>query len=362
MGRRGGPGGVGASGLGGLTTGPDTWRAILSVARRAPSPHNVQPWRVRLVSDRAAELFIDGARTLPNEDTTGSFLLSAMGMLIEAIDLVAAGHGLRLQAWQHGDAADVAALVSRPGARGLIPFARLDLVDAAGVQPEYDEALFLARRTSRIPLRPDPVPAIATRRLADLSAQWGHAYAQLSTPEAIEPAVDRNIDAVFHDMNVPHYHDEITEWFRYTRRATERTQDGLDWRCMNLSRVEFWLSARLPGLLRFPPSRAVFKRRYRRQLWPVPAIGVLAGNFFDPREAVHAGRFLMRFWLEVARLGLAMHPYGNLVTNPDAASWFSRHTGIPDAWLIFKLGASDVPPLSKRRDVEDILLPAGDAA
>jgi nitroreductase len=60
----------------------DPWREILEVARRAPSPHNVQPWRVKLVSREDAELFIDGQRTLPKEDLTGSFLLSAMGMFL----------------------------------------------------------------------------------------------------------------------------------------------------------------------------------------------------------------------------------------------------------------------------------------
>ena len=167
---------------------------------------------------------------------------------------------------------------------------------------------------------------------------------------------------MFHDLNVPDYHDEITGWFRFSRRATEGTRDGLDWRCMNLSQTEFWLSARLPRLLRFPPTRAVFKRRYRRQLGHVPAIGVLAGDFFDPARAVDAGRFLMRFWLETARLGLSLHPYGNLVTNPEAACWFAGHTGIADAWLIFKLGFSEVPPLSHRRAIADILVASGTTA
>lgn len=39
-------------------------RLAYFVARHAPSPHNVQPWRVKLISDDCAELFIDGARTL----------------------------------------------------------------------------------------------------------------------------------------------------------------------------------------------------------------------------------------------------------------------------------------------------------
>ena len=168
--------------------------------------------------------------------------------------------------------------------------------------------------------------------------------------------VAQNIEAVFDDMNLTSYHDEIAGWFRYTRRATERRNDGLDWRCMNLSKAEFWLSARWPGLLRWAPARAVFRRRYRSQLGHVPAIGILSGDFFSPGNAVRSGRFLLRFWLELARLDLYLHPYGNLVTNPAAAAWMGRHTGVAQAWLVFKLGYSEVPPLSRRRPLPDLLL------
>lgn len=164
--------------------------------------------------------------------------------------------------------------------------------------------------------------------------------------------IAQNIEAVFDDMNLPSYHDEITEWFRYTGRGN----DGLDWRCINLGKAEFWLSARLPGLLRWRPARALFRRRYRRQLGHVPAIGILSGDFFTPSNAIPSGRFLLRFWLELARLDLYLHPYGNLVTNPAAAAWFARHTGVAQAWLVFKLGYSDVPPLSRRLSLPDVLL------
>jgi hypothetical protein len=334
------------------------WHTILSVARHAPSPHNVQPWRVQLTSSHRAELFIDGTRTLPNEDTSGAFLLSAMGMFIEAIDLLAAPHGLRLESHLHRTAGELAGKVSRPTPPGLIAFATLQLVAAPEVQRSYEPALFLARRTCRISLHTTPVPAAAVTRLAGLAETWGHCYTQLSDPGDLEPILAKNIDAVFHDMNVAHYHDEITAWFRFNERSTDEHRDGLDWRCMNLSRAEFWLSARMSKILLFAPTRFFFKRRYRRQLGHVPAIGMLSGDFFNPANAIDSGRFLLRFWLELTRLGLYLHPYGNLVTNPEAAAWLEARTHVPGAWLVFKIGYADIPPLSHRRALADILVPA----
>lgn len=333
------------------------WREILSVARHAPSPHNVQPWRVRIHSATEAELFIDGMRTLPKEDYTGSFLLSAMGMFLEAIELLAAARGLGLEFELHRSSAWFAEKVRADTVAEMIPFARLRLTKSAVSFAEYSPEVFLKRRTCRLSLHSAPVTPEAVASLAALASQWGHAYQHIDAAELIESILARNIDAVFHDLNAAAYHDEITSWFRFTDRAAQHHRDGLDWRCMNVARSEFWLSARLPRLLLFPPTRALLRRRYRRQLGTVPAIGVLSGKFFVAENAIDSGRFLLCFWLETARLGLYLHPYGNLVTNHDAAAWFERETGIRDSWLIFKLGYADEPPQSYRRHLEEILIP-----
>jgi hypothetical protein len=336
------------------------WQEILGTARYAPSPHNVQPWRVSLISDDEAELFIDGARTLPNEDHTGSFLLSAMGMFLEAISLLAAPHEMSLEVRIPHSAEWYAEQISRRDHTALIRFASLRLVPSAHTSSPYPPSLFLTRRTSRISLQPAPVPESSITALAQLAATWGHQYTHITAGTDIEQILEQNIRAVFNDMNVAPYHDEITSWFRFTDRSAKAHKDGLDWRCMNLSKAEFWLSARTPKLLLFPPTRLLLKRRYRKQLGVVPSVGILSGDFFHIENAVHSGRFLLRFWMEVARLGLYLHPYGNLVTNPQASAWLEQKTGVSKIWLVFKLGFSDEPPLSYRRSVDDILISATD--
>ena len=334
------------------------WRQLLETARYAPSPHNVQPWRIRLSGDGSAEVFIDGTRTLPNEDHTGSFLLSAMGMFLEAIELVAAQRGIRVEAEIARDAEWFADRIADRNERGLTSFATLRMFGSVVADGRgYPIELFRARRTSRISLRPNPVPEAIVQSLAQMADKWGHRYTHLTDAATIDEILNRNIDAVFYDMNVAAYHDEITEWFRFTDRAARWHRDGLDWRCMNVSRSEFWLSARMSKTLRFGPTRWILKHRYRQLLGTVPAIGVLSGDFFEAKNAVYSGRFLLRFWLELARDGLYLHPYGNMVTNPEAATWMERKTGVAKAWLVFKVGYCDPPPASYRRSVEEILVP-----
>lgn len=333
------------------------WATLLETAIHAPSPHNVQPWRVRIHDDREADLLIDSARTLPKEDHTGSFIILTMGMFIEALSLLAAprGYGLHHDLF-HAPEWYAGAILDTRG-HSCLPFARLRLVpNDEAPSSDLDPAVFLKRRTSRLSLLPRAVPSKATQALKSLAAEWDQRYEQVADASAIERVLDRNIAAVFEDLNSRDYHDEITSWFRFTDRASLRHRDGLDYRCMNTPRPTYWLTARFPKMLLLPGARSLLARVYRSQLGTVPTIGILAGAFWKPSAALETGRFLMRFWLETARHDLYIHPYGNLVTNKQAARWMLGETGVPDIWLVFKIGYSAEPPKSHRLPIERILI------
>ncbi len=334
------------------------WKKLLETAVYAPSPHNVQPWRVRILSDDTAELLIEKRRTLPKEDTTGSFILLTMGLFIEALTIVAANSSLKLGFHLSQPASRFTPEQIEKTEGELLPFARLSLSQAAGepADSNFENALFRTRRTSRISYSSQPVPNEAVEALSKLAREWGHTYEQVTVPDTIEKILGRNIEAVFEDLNAPAYHDELVEWFRFTDRSSRRTRDGLDYRCMNSSRLSFWLAARVPQLLQLSVTSVILKKVYRRQLGHVPTIGMLAGPFWEPESAFETGRFLMRFWLELARRDLYVHPFGNMVTNRAAAEWCLEVVRVPQIWLIFRIGFSKVPPESYRRSVEEVLV------
>src|ERR1044072_434750 len=272
----------------------DSWKKLLKTARYAPAPHNVQPWRLRILSDETAELLIEKRRTLPKEDPTGSFIILSMGLFIEALTIVAANCALKLdftlcQAASRFTPDQIAKTEGE-----LLPFARLSLSSAEVADAKIDDTLFHKRRTSRISFSSQPVPSEAVAALSKLANEWGQTYQQVTAPEIIEKILDRNIQAVFEDLNVPDYHDEIVEWFRFTDRASRQTRDGLDYRCMNSSRLSFWLAGRATQLMQLPLSGALLKKIYRTQLGHVPTIGMLAGPFWNSECAFETGRFLMR--------------------------------------------------------------------
>jgi hypothetical protein len=125
---------------------------------------------------------------------------------------------------------------------------------------------------------------------------------------------------------------------------------------MQLGKSELKLMKHLPQVMRWPLTRPFMRWMYRRQIGAVTHLGIISGLFFDDAGCMPAGSYLLRFWLELARRNLYIHPLGNLVNNPQAKTRLDALTGIRDAWLVFRIGHTDEPPRGYRRAVSEVLL------
>ncbi|MGP1345665.1 MAG: hypothetical protein ACTS3F_03225 [Phycisphaerales bacterium] len=320
------------------------WRELVEVARWAPSPHNTQPWAVREIDADRAKLFMVSSRRLPDEDTTGCFLICAMGIFIEALRIVAANRGIALRAVLRG---------SLDLERELIPFADLTLEGGADAD-EYSNASILGRRTSRVRCVKAP-PGEAVARAAEIARRYGHDAGIVTDTGVIKALMDTNAETVMHDLSDARYGGEIRRWYRYTRGQAEHTRDGLEARCMNIPAHEMWLSARCPWLMRTPGVRSVMERVYHRRVGHVPALLVVSGEFFEHGAAERAGAMLLRLWLAMHELGVTIHPFGNLVTNPKAHRRLTETLGAAGVWLVARAGVTGVPPRSLRLETGAIV-------
>lgn len=325
---------------------PDVWRDLLEIARWTPSPHNTQPWKLRVHDDLRADLFTVISRTLPDEDLTGCFIRCAMGMFIESLAIAAADRGQRLAVERS----------KSPPSPGLLPFAHLQLMPDPSIADDLKPADILDRRTSRLTPDAEPVADDKLGVLSLMAARGDQSFFSTSHPYRIAQIMEANMAAVCNDLNEPRYHAEIASWFRFGRAHAERTRDGLDARCMNMTPIELYLSAKFPRLFNWPFAGTAMRRHYARRIGPVHQLGFLSGPFFEPENAApHAGRTLMRLWLHMHRLGIGIHPFGNLVTNPVAHARVTALTGRERIWLVFRLGRTARPPRSLRLPPEDLL-------
>jgi hypothetical protein len=188
---------------------------LISMAGRAPSVHNTQPWRFE-VGEQAIELYADTSRQLL-EDPAGREMLISCG---------AALYGLRL---------GIRSLGYQPGVElfpGQVPLARVRAGVPAPMTPEERKLLQAVphRHTHRGPFEPGPLPAGLLARLRDDVAAEGATLSVIDTESA-----RRTLTAILAAWNrvqdlYPASRAGIqsrAETERWTRKAGSQARDGV---------------------------------------------------------------------------------------------------------------------------------------
>jgi hypothetical protein len=330
-----------------MTVATETWLGILEKARFTPSPHNTQPWKIKIVSADHAELFLDHARALPAEDTTGSFIRCALGMFAEACALIAPHFKFACDVQYHDTQPEKS--------ESLEKIANLRLSASQERAPYALEAL-AARQTSRLKLDDTLIDDGEVEVFNRVAATFGHTFHHISNSDTIESIMSYDLEATIQDLNTPSYRDEIRRWFRYSEISAQRHKDGLSAKCMVIPPIEFYLMAHFPWSAKIPAIGSLVRARYRALIGRSPQLGILEGNFFTRRDAFQTGRGFMRLWLELSTRGLYLHPFGNLITNGEAKARLMNLTGIKNPWIVFRFGSSKKPPVAARLPLERILL------
>jgi hypothetical protein len=340
-----------APGAGGPTGGDagKVWAAAAAYARWAPSPHNIQPWRLHLRSATECDVLCDPTRMLPVLDPTSAFTTIGMTMFVEYLGLAFAPLGWQMHATYVDAPLD-------PHAAAPTLFAQLVITPgAASPEPvSMDRELILRRQTSRLPYHGAPIETVVMEELAAVSAQHGQAL-HWSTDEAfVEWTIEINRRTMFRDLNDDAGRTELRKWIRPGDDDARVTQDGLSAHCL-----------RFPGwLLRaFFDDHRKWSRGWRartcgnmlvRGMRGTRTVAWWSGPFATPADWRSAGRALGAQWLVLTRHGIGVHPFGSVITNPEAhAELVTKLARTPqDAplWLLARLGHSDTPPRSLRRD------------
>jgi hypothetical protein len=325
------------------------WNELVEVARWAPSPHNVQPWKLRPLSATEAELLCDPARMLPETDPTGAFITVGMGIFAETLAVAAHASGREL------DIELVAPL--DPRATGLQKLARLSLRDAQvdeGLLPEH----VLARRTSRVPYDGRSVDSELIAELSAVAEGYGHRLDVSTAPAFVRWVLELNRDTLFYDLTDRVARKEVGGWLRFSAREAEARRDGFSPAALGfpgpLLRAYFGAAR----LFELPGLRSLLHALYFRTMNGTRTVGWLAGPFGDRDEWFASGRMLARLWLTMTKHGVVLHPFGSVITNERANARLQERIDSPEGtlWLIMRLGYSAVPPRSHRLDPGQVLV------
>lgn len=332
------------------------WQEALAYARWTPSPHNIQPWRLRLVRDDFAELYFDPRRGLPLTDTDSAFTSMSLAMFVEHLSVALAARGVCVRGTYALTKLNYASV--RPTL-----FAQLQLGDSHGVGTEDAIAtrnLLLVRKTSRLPYDGRQVDDGALKALARTAESFGHNLNWSHDPQFVRDTLELNRQALFNDLGDTVSRTELKRWIRTSDEDAGRTKDGLWAHCLQypgwllrdfFNHHERWAHG---------ARAALTSRLLLRGMRGTRTIAWWSGGFSSPQDFIDTGRVLSRSWLELANRGVQLHPFGSVVTNERAHGAFRTQLGA-DApaqtiWLLARLGYSAQPPRSYRLDANDILL------
>ncbi|MCC6317217.1 MAG: hypothetical protein IT361_05940 [Gemmatimonadaceae bacterium] len=332
---------------------PDgTWVDALAYARWTPSPHNTQPWRLRVTGPRSAEVFYDPRRLLPTTDPTGAFTIMGLTMFVEYLTIAARVRHLDVDATILEATLDYSA--PRPQ-----PFATLALRPATS-DPSFDRQLILDRKTSRLPYDGTRVDAPALDALRAIAASHGHRVDASSDDEFVKWAIDLNRFTLFADLDDAPTRTELRRWIRTSDEEATNPGDGLWAHCM-----------RFPGWLMraFFDDHARWGRGWRARMSGQMLVNGMHGTrtiawwqgpFATPADWIAAGRVMGRSWLELTRRGVQLHPFGSVITNARAHAQLrarlAADEGANTIWLLARVGRSATAPRSHRIPQADILV------
>lgn len=333
------------------------WSEGLDFARWAPSPHNIQPWRLRLLSPLQADLLCDPGSILPNTDADSAFTLVGFAVFVEYLAVALRPCGYALHADFDLQPLDYSAIQPQR-------VARLQLEPAA-LEPDLDRQLLKARRTSRLPYDGTRVPETDLHALADLAAGHGQQMGWSSEDDVVRWVLELNRDTLFADLDEPVGRAELRPWLRFSDEEARAFQTGLSASCLGFPG---WL---LQSLF---DQHQRWVRGWRRRIGGnllvksmhgTRTVAWWSGPFAEPADWIACGTLLARVWLETTRRGLSLHPFGSVITNPLAHSRF-RERLIPAGepghiWMLVRIGYSALPPASYRLDGERLLMGSGAA-
>ena len=328
------------------------WMDILEYARWSPSPHNLQPWKMKIISATEVEVYYDPKRLLPEEDPDTRFLIIGMAIFLEYMSVAAAHHQLQITTEYKKEKLNAKA-------NGPQFFARVRLSESKEIA-EWDRELILQRRTSRLPYNDEPVADDIMNKLTTITKEHGHRMGYSHDQEMADWTIAINEYTVFSDLGKDNIRKEIKSWLRYDKSEAESKKDGLWSKCM---RFPGWF---MRSFFEEHEKYSTGKRRerlgkhYRKKMRGSRTIAWLSGPFETFDDWVNCGTYLAKIWLEMTRNDIYMHPFGSVITNEGAHAQLVEKLQFDESenklWLLFRLGNSKEPPRSCRLDLNDLLI------
>jgi hypothetical protein len=265
------------------------WYKIAEYARWAPSPHNTQPSRLKVVDETHAQVIFVPSRGLYVADPSGRFTYAAFGIFIEICKIAAASLGYELKYKYRLEPL-------YPNADHETPQIIADMELVKKQVQDFPAELILKRRTSRLPYDNRKIDRSVVPQLQKEAEKWGHRLFVRDDKQAIKWIIQLNQDSLFNDLEDDGTREELKHWLRYSKKEAEQKKDGLSSVALHMPgsvmkgfffHHRFWT---MPGVKQF----ALWF--YGRTMKGIANIGWIQGPFVTRRSSDLVMKTAVRKW------------------------------------------------------------------
>ncbi|MFY1701193.1 Acg family FMN-binding oxidoreductase [Micromonospora sp. WMMA1923] len=302
-----------------------------AMAGHAPSVHNTQPWRWRVLPD-ALELRTASQRRLAATDPEGRLLALSCGAALHHARVALRAEGWTSVVQRNPDPADPELLARLTDLRrGAADPPAMRLVQCMQV-----------RHTDRRPVSADPVPADQLTEIVQAASGEGARLQLLDRDQVLELAATASHAGTV-EADDPQLREELAYWTSRTSGA------GLPPEVLPDQAPQTTVPGRdfgRPGTLPVGPGHD-----------RAAAYALLFGDEDEPESWLRAGEALSAAWLAATRLGVSVVPLSGVVEVPGTRQILRQLlAGLGYPYLVLRLGLADPahagPPHTPRLAVE----------
>jgi len=294
----------------------------------------------------------DPKRLIPGTNPTGSFMQVGFGILNETLSIAAAPLGLDI---------DVSYLVDKLDANkeGPQALAKLKLIPRKN-EEQLSRKLILDRRTSLLPYNGEPVAFDLLKELTQIAKEYDHLFEFSNDKAQVDWVVRLNADTMFSDMSETVARNEVGSWMRFSEASAKKKRDGLAAYTMQVPGVVMWLFVHANWVFNIPGVYHLVRWIYERTMSGTATVAWISGPFDKPTDWEQAGHMMARIWLTMTKYNVYLHPFGSVITNPEAHKTMDDHfkndSREHDLWMLMRLGYGDTPPQAQRIELDEMII------
>jgi hypothetical protein len=327
----------------------DILHAAVAAAVLAPSSHNTQPWRFRVVGDDTLHMFADESRRLRVIDPDRRQLVQSCGCALYNARVAVRANGIRDEV--------TVVLVDRDQPDHLATLSlRGNIVTS---NDDVDRMAAIPRRhTNRREFLLRPIAACHTDAMATDAALEGATLVRIlpSQKAAIAHLID-SADRL--QLDDPAFRDELGRWLAPPGSSR---RDGIPF-----AEKEYgssWPLAKLRAL-RSPQLASAFGQLEEERTLESPAIVVIGTKTDEPPDWLACGQALQAVLLRATTLGFSASFLNQVLEIPELRGRVAEivpEVGYPQMVLRIGVATAPVRHPAPRRKLEDVLETAAFAA